>query len=239
MVLLGAFVCLFAFGTAEGNTLTLTVRDSFIYIKAHEMPLGAILKALSEKTGMSLKLGGELREVVSCDLRAVTLEEAVRRLLANHSHTLTFRKTPDGRFLPEELRLVGVEAAQQSIFKGPRSTVDETRMPPDDPYEKKFAKEWFVQQFGRANKLSDQIAATPYNKGPLAQGILITGISQESALRKIGLRVGDVINNVNGHAVNSAQEFLQVLGSLHEDQPMVRIERGKDDIMEPIYISLQ
>jgi C-terminal processing protease CtpA/Prc len=234
-ILLVAIVCLFPFGTALGNALSINIRDSFIDIEASETTLAVVLQALSEKTGLSLNLGKPLTEAFSCDLKKVTLEEAVELLMANHNHALTYRKTYDGRFLPEKLFVVGADASQQSFSQ---VAVDKARMPTEDPHPNIYLKvAWFREQFKGVDKLSGQLAATSFYDRSGVGNILITGISEASPLRVIGLRAGDVIQNVNGKTVSSVQEFLQHLSSLPDDINFVRIQRGSKAY--PLYIYLE
>ena len=238
VILLIASVFLLAFGIAEGKALKLNVRDSVIDIEAHDVPLIDILNAISAQTGLSLKLGKPLTETVTFDLKAVSLEEALKRLLVNQNYALSYRKTKDDRFLPEELRVVGVGTSQRTFAVESRKAIADQVTPPDEPYQRKFDKAWFGQQFGRASTLSDQITARHFTEDSLDRGILITGIAPESPLQKLGLRVGDFIQNVDGKTVSSTQEFLQILSSFQGGQPM-RIERAHGTITSPIYINLQ
>jgi hypothetical protein len=234
-ILLAAIACLFPFGTAQGKAVSIDIRDSFIDIEASETTLAVILQALSEKTGLSLNLGRPLTEAFSCDLKKVTLEEAVEFLMANYNHALTYRKTYDGRFLPDKLFVVGANVSQQSFSK---VAVDKARMPTEDARPDIHLKTaWFRQQFEGVDKLSGQLAATSFYGRSGVVNILITGISEGSPLREIGLRAGDVIQNVNGKMVSSVREFLQHLGSLPDDMNFVRIQRGNNAY--PLFIHLE
>jgi S1-C subfamily serine protease len=112
-------------------------------------------------------------------------------------------------------------------------------MTPEDPHQKKFDKTWYEQQFRQASKLASQIAASPYNDGPAPGGIRISSIAPESALKRIGLKVGDVIRDVDGQTVNTTQEFLQMLSSLPIGRSTMRIARKSGNVADPIYINLQ
>jgi hypothetical protein len=235
ILLIAIVFCPFPFGTALGKTLSIDIRDSVVDIEAHEMTIAGILQALAEKTGLSLNLGKPLTEAISCDLKKVTIEEAVHRLLANHDHALTYRKTYDGRLLPDELFVVRADASRRSFSP---SAVDKVGMPAENPHPNRYVNmAWFRQQFREAGKLSGQLAATFFYDGSGLGNILVTGISEESPLIAIGLRVGDVIRNVNGKTVNSAQEFLQHLSSLPDDINFARIERSNRAY--PLYLYLE
>ena len=228
-ILLVAVICLSPVGTVLGKTLSIDNRDSVIDIEAYEMPLAAILKALSEKTGLSLNLDQPLTDAFSCDLKAVTLEEAIKRLLANQNHALTYRKTYDGRFLVDQLFVMGANASRQSFSQ---ISVDKARMPAKDnpSYPIRYLKRvWFRQQFKEVDKLSGQLTATFIYDGSGVGGILINGISEESPLKVIGLRVGDVIQKVNGKAIHSARELLQQLCFLTDNANSVGFESIKEN----------
>jgi C-terminal processing protease CtpA/Prc len=234
-ILLVAIACLFPFGTAQGRGVSIDIRDSLIDIEASETALAVILRALSAKTGLSLNLGRPLTEAFSCDLKKVTLEEAVKVLMANHNHALTFKKTRDGRFLPDMLFVVGADVSQQSFSA---VAVDRAKMSSEDPHPNIYLKmAWFRQQFKGVDKLSGQLTATFFYDGSGVGNILITGISEGSPLRVIGLRPGNFIQNVNGKAVNSVQEFLQHLSSLPDDMSFVTIQRGNK--AHPLYLNLE
>lgn len=251
MVLLMAISCVFSGGIAEGASLKVSAHASLIDIEAHDALLIDILKGISEQTGIALKIGERLTEAVSCDIKAAKLEEAVKRLLAKRSYALSYRKTDDGRFLPERLTVLG-DAVTSTSSEQPQNVMvfvpsidppasEETSAPPEGPpsAQPRFERKWFGQQFNSERMLSDQIAATPLNEGASSQGIIITDLSEESPLRKIGLDVGDVVAYVDGRPVQSSDELVQILSSLHNGQPRVRIERRRDGSSDPIYLEFQ
>jgi C-terminal processing protease CtpA/Prc len=234
-ILLIAIACLFPFGTAEGKGVSIAIRDSLMDIEASETTLAVILQALSEKTGLSLDLGRPLTEAFSCDLKNVTLAEAVEYLMANYNHALTYRKTYDGRFLPDKLFVVGADVSQQSLSK---IAVDKATMPKEHvERDIRLKRAWFRQQFEGADKLSGQLAATSFYDKSGIVNILVTDISEKSPLRAIGLRAGDVIQNINGKTVSSVREFLEHLSSLPADMNFVRIQRGNNAY--PLFIYLE
>ena len=240
VVFFGLFVWwLSCLGVAEAKTsLDVNIGNAIVKIKADNVPLHVILKVISEKTGLYLKLGKPLTDSITCDLETPTLEEALQRLLANHSHTLTYVKTADDRFLPVEIRVVGEGVSTPVAVQGQPVPVVKLP-PPEDPYEKKVEREWFMKQFVQPNRLASEIKTVQYKNGSVADGIIITEISKDSSLHKLDLKVGDVIKNVNGETVNSTPDFLNRLSSLPTDRSSMRIERDRDNRAAPVYIRLQ
>jgi len=57
---------------------------------------------------------------------------------------------------------------------------------------------------------------------------------------KIGLEEGDIVHDVNGKPVGTAEEFIEALQTApKKQQPMIKIERLRDNgEMHPIYIEL-
>lgn len=232
--LVGA-VCLLPVGMARGTAVSIDMQDSVISIEAHEAALAVILHALAEKTGLSLDLRKPLTENISFDLKNVTLEEAIRRLMASHNYALTYRRTSDGRFQPDKLFVFEASASQRSSSQ---ASADNVRTPPKQARpDDHFKMAWFREQITDADKLSGQLSATSFYDRSGAVNVLINAISDESPLRVIGLRPGDVIQNVNGKAVRSVQEFLQHLVSLPDNTSFVRIQRGSN--AHPLYLRFE
>ncbi|MFN6130192.1 MAG: Do family serine endopeptidase [Planctomycetota bacterium] len=58
------------------------------------------------------------------------------------------------------------------------------------------------------------------------EGVVVTGLARRS--RFTGINVGDVILSVNGTKINSADEFLEVLGEVRQGQPMTLVVRDAE-----------
>lgn len=223
-------ICLTAFGTAQASSLSVNVQGTLVDIQADQVPLIDILKAISEKTGISIKTSDSLREPVSLDLKGTTLEKCLRRLLANQSYTLAFHKTKSDQFIPVDLRIIGT---------GAPSLIE--RAPPPDDHMKRYQKDRIAREFGDARKLSTQISAEPLKEGPDQRGIRIARLSEDSFLKTIGLKEGDIVNDVNGHPVKTVQEFTEALQSASKEisPSIIRIERlNSNGEIDPIYIEL-
>ncbi len=241
-------------GSALASSLKVHVRDTTIDIQADKVPLIEILQAISEKTGISLKADESLTEPVSLVLKGTSVEKCLRRLLAKRDYTLLFMKDDQNRVVPVELRVVGGQTSEggaKGARRAPRqppkvkratsrpTTMRVTPSPPEDPM-KKFGKAWYERAVRDTKRLSRQVAANSAEGDSDVSGLRITRVSRGSIFHKVGLRAGDIIHDVNGQPVESVEEFIEVLQSAPEEQPMIRIERlRKNGQMHPIYIELQ
>jgi len=241
-------------GSALASSLKVDVRGTTIDIQADKVPLIEILQAISEKTGISLKADESLSEPVSLVLNGTSVEKCLRRLLAKQDYTLLFMKDDQNRVVPVELQVVGGQTSKGGA-KGARhasrqpskvkratsqpATMRVTPSPPDDSM-KKFGKAWYERAVRDTKRLTRQVAANSAEGDSDVSGLRITRVSRGSVFHKVGLRAGDIIHDVNGQPVESVEEFIEVLQSAPEDQPMIRIERlRKNGQMHPIYIELQ
>ena len=247
--------CLLEGSTAYGSSISIKVSEPALFINAEEAALGDILTALAERTGLTLRLGEPLTESVSCTIKANSLEEAIRRLLTSHSYSLTYKKNQDGIPFPDELKVLANRPDGQTVAGLQNVNVQEPITaaalsdegeanpgddPPRDEHQKKIKRERFQQEFENLDALMEKVAAVPISGEPLSGGVRIMRLSGENALQQIGLNAGDVILNVNGYPVRSAQQLLQSLQSPPGGQRMLRIERiGADGSPDPIYIELQ
>ena len=127
----------------------------------------------------------------------------------------------------------------------------------EDPF-RKYEKDWFKQEFENIDRIAEEIsmetsegptrpegiplpedAPSPQGQSPLGEGIKIKEIATASVFKKIGLKNGDVIRDVNGQLVKTKEEFIKALQKASEDQTMIRIERTNETgMMNPIYIEL-
>jgi serine protease Do len=66
---------------------------------------------------------------------------------------------------------------------------------------------------------------------PTEQGVLVVGIDPESPADEAGIRAGDVLVEVNRHAVTSVQDVKQALAKgTDDDSLLVRVKRGKGSL---------
>lgn len=232
--------CLIGYGIAESSSLHLKLQRSMIDIQAEEVPLIDILMALSDKTGMILKSSDDLTNAVTIDLKAVSVENCIHRLLAGRNYALIYKKTQDDKSVPIELRVVGSAPLRNMTLSSSQiSDIDTGPSAPDD-HMRKYQRKWFKQAFADTKNLPKQISTEPTGDGHEQAGIRITRLAENSAFQKIGLNQGDIINDVNGKPVKTAQQFIQALQSASKgNNHPIRIERLKNDrFIDPIYIEL-
>jgi hypothetical protein len=240
-------VCLGLSGLALASSLSVTVQGSEIDIQAERVPLIDILKALSEKTGISLTTGDPLADPVSFHFKERSIERCLQRLLAKRNHIILYGRTEDNRLVPKGIQVFGAQA-QKAIgttraASGPPASPSARKS--DDPAQpadamKRFTRDWFREAFGSEKELSSRISASPEPDDLNQIGIRITKVLENSAFNTIGIEQDDVIQNVNGQPVRTVQELIDLLHSVSEDQPMIRIERQSTmNRMGPLFIQLQ
>ncbi len=215
------------YGITLASSLSLDVKNSLIDLRAEDAPLIDILKAISGKTGLSIKSGDTLVEPVSCEFKEISLENVIKQLLKNRSYAMGYREVGDNRFVPSEVWIVSGGNFDNTIQPSP----------PEDSI-KNYQKDWFRREFEDENRLSNQISASPSSMGPDVPAILITRISENSPFQKIGLKEGDVIHDVNGKPVSTTRDFIQILKSVSTaEQPnlMISLKRS-DNSTNPIYV---
>ena len=125
----------------QASSLELDVRSSgIIHIQAEEVPLIDILKAISDKTGMILKSGVDLTNAVTIDLKAISVENCIHRLLARRNYALIYKKTQDGKSVPIELRVVGSAPLRNMTLSSSQISDIDTGPPAPDDHIKKYQK---------------------------------------------------------------------------------------------------
>ena len=67
------------------------------------------------------------------------------------------------------------------------------------------------------------------------QGVVVSQVSPESAAAEAGLQRGDIVMEVNRHAVHSAQEFLQAMSHATDGSALLLVNRGK----QALYIAVE
>jgi type II secretory pathway component PulC len=215
------------YGIALASSLSLDVKNSLIDLKAEDVPLIDILKAISGKTGLLIKSGDTLTERVSCEFKEISLEKVIKQLLNKRSYAMGYREAGDNLFVPTEVWVVSGSNFESTIQPSP----------PEDSI-KSYQKDWFRQEFEDENRLLNQISANPSSVGPNIPAILITKISENSSFQKIGLKEGDVIHDVNGKPISTVRDFIQILKTVstaEEPNLMISLTRS-DKSTNPIYV---
>lgn len=230
---------LLTYNITQASSLELDVRSSGIDIQAEEVSLIDILKVISDKTGIILKSGDDLTDPVTVNLKAVSVENCIHRLLAGRNYALIYKKTQDDRSVPIELRVVGSGALKNMTLNSLHISDIDTEPPASDDHMKKYQRKWFKQAFADTKNLPKQISTEFISDGHNQSGIRITRLAENSVFRKIGLNQGDIINDVNSEPVTTGPEFIEALRSAFNGNHLIRIERlKKDRLIDPIYIEL-
>jgi type II secretory pathway component PulC len=225
----------------QASTLTVEIRGSLFDIKADNVPLMEILKKISEKTGVVLKLDGPVKRFVSCNMLQVSLDDAIQELLRNRNYILSYKNGLDNQLVPSELWIMSGDSTEK-----PGVTVSGIFVKEDNSLSlkpgvtKKIEREEISSELSNENNPYGQIKGVPYQGQDMNdRGVSIIKISDDSFFQQIGLQKGDVISRVNGTQVNSVEDLVQGLRAVSAEQtPIIRIERkGVNNLMDPIYIN--
>jgi hypothetical protein len=220
---------------ANAASLQVHVQNSKIDLDAKQVPLIDLLRTISEKTDIVIESRDSLTELVSLNLNGASIEHCLRRLLGNRNYALTYKKTEDNRIIPASMHIFG--SGSVTLIK-PESKIELPILTPEDPL-KKIEKKFVEQAFADANMLAKQISAKFMSSGPEGSGIKLTRVPKNSFFSDIGLKDGDIVQDVNGEQVETAEEFVEALQAATEEQNMIRIARIKNNnMMDPIYIEL-
>ena len=205
------------------------MRNSLINLKAEDVPLTDVLKAISGKVELSIKSDDTMTEHISCEFKEISLEKVIQQLLKNRNYVMVYRKIGDTRSLLLELWIVSGNNFQSPPLPSP-----------SEDAVKNYKKDWFKQEFEGEDRLADLISTTPFPVRPDGAGILITRVSEDSPFQKIGLKEGDLIYHVNGQPISTVQGFIQALKSV-SSAPQLFLMIGRttsDNLIAPIYIHL-
>jgi len=216
-------------GYAEKSTLSIDIKDSIIELKTEKVPLMDILKAISDRTGISMIIDESMTEPISIDFK-VSIEECFQRLLKNRNFAMIYNDKIDGQRGLSEIHVI---SSGTKVRYGGRPGSPEDSMI-------RNAKDWFKREFGEGRALLHLVSATPSSGSFDRVGIEITMVPGNSPFHKIGLEEGDVVVDVNGTRVNTVQEFIQALQVASKERPNIRIDRRRSDgTIDPIYIDVK
>lgn len=241
-VFLILFVCSWPLLAA---TLQVELRGSLLEIEAEGVPLGDVLTAVSARTGLVVKGGEPLTDVVTCRLTDLTLEQGIRQLMKHRNYALTFADAKGTVSSSPTLWILGKGGS--AFAPGPPAeplitqsdSVPAVLAVPDDR-KNVYLKEWFAGEVEDPEQLSSQFSAAPSEARAKEKGIVITNLSPDSVLQKIGVSQGDLVSRVNGRPVGSVEEFISALQSVPEEaSTIMMIERRKaDGHIDPVYVHL-
>jgi len=222
-------------------SMTIRAHDSIMDIDARQVAIEDVLRAISSKMGIALKIKKPIQDKVSFQLKDVSAEEVFKKLLVTRNYIFNFRKTEDGQFVLVELQVMGSSPEELTNIKseGPLGQNENERpLAADHPMEQ-LAMAPTAQPSGNTDNLTAQMTAIPLSKNSSSKGIMVLHIAEKSALSQIGLTPGDTIGDINGKAVTSDQQFLQALAVPHvgpDGTSITRIERWRNGRIDPIYI---
>lgn len=222
-------------GTSNAASLSITVRPPLLDIHADQVPLFEILKALSHETGIAVESRDLLEDLVSLDLKGVTVEACLQRLLKQKNYALTYAKTGKD-VVPVRIMVYG-HSDLQRFEAASAAPSAEANVQPDDHLLKNYQKSWFAGAVKDSDRLAGQIAVESIEESDTSgPGLRIQSVKPGSLFYLIGLRKGDQIQDVNGKTVKTARELVDLLKNFSGQTPsMIRIAR-KDT--NPIYIEL-
>jgi hypothetical protein len=221
--------------SVQAAALNLDVRNSRIDIHAEQVPLIDILKTISGKADIVIRSRDPLTDRVSLNLKGVSIEQCLRRLLGNRNYALTYKKIEDNRIVPASMHIYGTGSV--TLIK-PDIRPEPPLHPPEDPL-KRIERKSFEKAIGDTNKLSKQIVANFVSRGPEGNGIKLTKVPNDSFFGRIGLNDGDIVQDVNGEQVETTEDLIEAIQAVTEEQNMIRIARiKKNNLMDPIYIEL-
>ena len=231
--------CYVSYGIAQASSLSIDVRGSLIELKAEDILLMDVLKAISEKTGVSIKSTDLITDSFSGNFTGESIEKCIQQLIGNRNCIMIYGNKENDRVgLTDVWILQGGNSNASGIFSGGNNIP----LPPENPM-KKYKKEWVEQEFGDSKKLSSQIFVNSTNspvEDPNEGGIRIEGVQKDSFFEMIGLKEEDVISNVNGQPVPTKQDFIQILQSALKDNPIIKIDRFRNgNFIDPIYVELR
>lgn len=167
-------------GIAQASFMSLNVKDSLIQLKAEDTPLIDVLKAISEKTGLSIKFDNTMEERISCEFKGISLESVIRQLLNKRSYALAYRTTENNRFVPSELWIVS-ENSYQSLMAPPLL----------EDNIKSYQKDWFKQALEDGGELQNMITIAPLTEKREHPGVSAAKVSEDPSFQKLDLKKDD------------------------------------------------
>lgn len=218
---------------AKTASVNIEVRAPLLDIHADQVPLIDILKAISDETGVVVETKDPLEDLVSVNLKGVTVESCLQRLLNQKNYALTYTKRGDD-FVPVRIMVYGDSALQR--FEAAAAALPQPQ--PQDDHLKNCQKSWFARAVEDRDQLVEQIAVEAIEESDTGMSsVRIQSVKPDSIFYLIGLRDGDQIRGVNGQTVKTAGELVDVLQDIiSETHSMIHIALADKN---PIYIKFQ
>ncbi len=231
------------YAAAPAPVFTIEMHDSLLDITAENVPLRQVLAAIAQKSGVILRFADQDGELISCRLTSVSLPESLEKILGNWNYALVYKKDRQGRSVPDTLWVINRNPQRMTVDvtgDGQRLTRIGGAVSAGHENLPKFKKEDIRSVFADSEKILTDFEAAPFSVGEHNEGVEITTLADTSPLKLIGLQPGDVIRNINGQAVNSAEELVNVLATpIPAGVSVVRIEKHRDGRIETIYLHLE
>lgn len=159
----------------QAAALELEFHNDRIRLHADEVSLISVLKAIAEKADITITSDDPLTRPVTLILDDVSVEESIRRLLAEKSHVLVYKKTEQGDSVITEIRVLDPVTNKISIVASEPEPVEQAPAvayvePPPQPFQpflpeefenpmKSFEKSWFRHEIENIDLVSEEISA--------------------------------------------------------------------------------
>lgn len=105
----------------------------------------------------------------------------------------------------------------------PTSATNHTGIVRVDATTWRVSRDLFLKQAGSLEAISAHARLLPYRAPGQPPGLLITRLWRDSLLRKIGLRTGDVLQNLNGLSITDPNEAPQAFQQL-QNEATIRLD---------------
>lgn len=238
-----------------------TESEGKVSVKATEVPLVDVLKAMEKKAGVVLKASPKLEGLISCDLVAATVEEALKKLLVDYNYALFQRQKVKVSTLRPQNYLLWIyekkRGGEQAAVSGKvqPASAPSSPLPSGGVEMKTMSRADFRKDFDDSKVIIGQLEMQEQeNISSSGGGVLVRKIKAGSSLTKIGIVEGDLISDINGTTIRSVDDFAKALTpEAIGDKRVVRLERWtptdkpfvptnintpKDKILVPIYINI-
>lgn len=250
--LISLFIFLFflVYAPVTASPFEIKFQNEKFTINAENIPIVEILKKISSYTGLKIITSTDIDEQISFRIENKSAEEVLKNLLKNYNFALLFVKN-QGSIVLDSVNIMG---SKESAYLTKNNNVSEnvqnnfSNMKPD-LVQNIFNKNWFKNKMTDTQKLSAQVTAETVADSHASNkideienqnrsGIRLTKVVENSIFYNIGFRKNDIVKDINGNAVTSASNFINLL-KMNADKEIIRIERYKeDDLIDHIYIEL-
>ena len=92
-----AALCLLCSGNVQAASLRIDVQGDLIDLQAEKVPLIDVVRGVCERTGITLKSSDPMTELLSRELKGLSVEKSLRRLLTHRNYALIFEGKGDNQ----------------------------------------------------------------------------------------------------------------------------------------------